>query len=271
MRLTASGFARPAQRFSDSVKNEMSMKRRFLVLLAGGGLFVFGWFVMPYLSLFSDPPIAKIYADPGGGAAPLATLFTNVSENIAGGELQSEWSIDGTVVATRNSFLHRFLASGTYTATLKVTDTRGKSSSTSVTIKVAPRLQWSMFGSLEGSAACVLVNEPADPDPWGDNYLCSTEDFGIAWSSAGPIAGRRCVQVTAPTEPAAHGWHDNYLCVPDSSPLELRWSAEGKIAKMICLQIKESADKDGWTSSYLCYTRNPGGVARTAAGGQPSR
>ena len=37
-------------------------------------------------------------------------------------------------------------------------------------------------------------------------------DFGLAWSFAGPIAGRSCIQIEEPSDPDT--WWDHYLCLP---------------------------------------------------------
>jgi hypothetical protein len=248
----------------------MSMKKWLFVLLAAGGLFAVGWFVAPFLPFF-ERPIAKIRAKPPGGKVPLTVWFTNISENPAGGELQSEWTINGTVVSTEKSFVQQFPSSGRYTTTLKVTDARGKTSATTLAVKVEPSLMWSMDGRLKRGAFCLSVNEPDDPDTWADNYLCSTEDFGFKWSSAGPIAGMRCLQITAPEEPAEHGWDNNYLCVPESSPLELRWSTQGNLMEMPCLDFEELADPHGWDNNSLCYSSNLEGTVQASAGGQSSK
>ncbi|MCW5891248.1 MAG: hypothetical protein KIT14_11940 [bacterium] len=59
---------------------------------------------------------------------------------------------------------------------------------------------------------CVKIEEPSDPDSWNDNYLCAKWDVGVQWSHAGPIAGKSCIQITEPIEPAGHTWTDNWLC-----------------------------------------------------------
>lgn len=243
------------------------MKKLGLILLVVGGVVVVVWLI---LRSFGGGPIAKIRARPPGGKVPLTVRFTDASENPAGGELQSEWTINGTAVSTEKSFAQQFPSSGIYTATLKVTDARGKTNAATLTVKVEPHFLWSMAGHPKREVFCIAVNEPNDPDAWADNYLCSTEDFGFQWSSAGPLAGMRCLQITAPQEPAAHGWDDNYLCVPESSPLELRWSTQGNLMDMPCLQFKEPADQDGWENNVLCYSSNRVGAVQISTDDQPS-
>jgi hypothetical protein len=233
------------------------MKKWLLGILAGGIVLLLAWLFLPRLPFFKRPPVARIYVEPRGGMAPLTVNLASVGANPKNEELKLEWAVDGAVVSSRNYFYHKLETPGQHTITLKVTDGRGVSSSDSVTISIVPgpSLVWSMAGP-RANMHCVQVNEPADPAPWADNYLCSVEDFGIRWSSAGPIAGMHCTQITEPAEPVEHGWTDNYLCVPDSSPLELQWSTAGRIAKQHCVPIKELRDRDGWKNNYLCYTLN---------------
>lgn len=243
------------------------MKKWSLIVLAVGGLVIVGWLAVHF---FGGGPIAKIRARPPGGKVPLTVRFNNSSENPAGGELQSEWTINGTVVSTEKSFAQQFPSSGIYTATLKVTDARGKTDTTTLTVKVDPTLLWVMDGRVKQENFCVLVNEPNDPEAWADNYLCSMEDFGFQWSSTGPIAEMRCLQITAPQEPAEHGWDNNYLCVPQSSPLELRWSTQGNLVDMTCVQFEEPGDPHGWKDNSLCYSSNRVGTVQVSTGEQPS-
>jgi PKD repeat protein len=235
------------------------MRKWLLGILAGGIVLLLAWLFLPALPFLRRSPVAQIYVDPRGGRAPLTVTLANVGTNRENEELQLEWTIDGTVVSNRNYFFHKLETPGQRTITLKVTDQRGASSTDTVTISVAAPperlLVWSMAGPVAGMH-CVQVYEPADPAPWSDNYLCSSRDLGIQWSAAGPIAGMRCTQITEPAEPVEHGWTDNYLCVPESSPLELEWSNTGRIAKKKCIAINEFKDRNGWRKTALCYSLN---------------
>ncbi|HEX5744352.1 MAG TPA: hypothetical protein VFX84_02790 [Candidatus Saccharimonadales bacterium] len=46
--------------------------------------------------------------------------------------------------------------------------------------------------------------------------------IGFKWSSAGPITGMKCTRIDEPSDPDT--WHDNYLCIPSSSSLQLAWT-----------------------------------------------
>ena len=60
---------------------------------------------------------------------------------------------------------------------------------------------------------CTLVNEPADPHSWADNYLCVPTDssFHFKWSVAGAPKDHSCIQWAEGADP--HTWLDNYLCL----------------------------------------------------------
>lgn len=111
--------------------------------------------------------------------------------------------------------------------------------------------QWSYTGAISGKK-CVQWKEPADPNTWHDNYLCSDEDFGIKWSYNGPIDGMRCTKIEESRDP--HTWHDNYLCIPPNSELSFRWSSAGPINGLECVQIEEPADPSTWHDNFLCYS-----------------
>ena len=106
---------------------------------------------------------------------------------------------------------------------------------------------------------CANTNEPSDPDTWNDNYFCSRKNIGMRWSSAGPITGMKCTQITESIEPAVHSWTDNYFCVPQDSPLDFQWNSAGPIADKECIQWSEAADLHSWDDNYLCATKTEAG------------
>ena len=113
-------------------------------------------------------------------------------------------------------------------------------------------IAWSSAGPI-GGRACTHIHEGSDPDTWQDNWLCSTVDYGIRWSSAGPIGGMRCTQIHEGAEPASHTWNDNFLCVPNGSPLNFSWSTAGPIAGKTCVMWHEASDPHTWMDNFLCY------------------
>lgn len=129
---------------------------------------------------------------------------------------------------------------------------------------------FSADGKNEGQV-CVSVDEPADPKTWADNYICSDVDVGFKWSSAGPVAGMRCTNVSESAEHDPAIWADNFLCLPETSPYQLEWSTAGKIAGKSCVRWFEAADVGGsWADNYLCITDTSKGPAGDAAGAGPA-
>ncbi|RKH69470.1 hypothetical protein D7X96_15125 [Corallococcus interemptor] len=114
-------------------------------------------------------------------------------------------------------------------------------------------LQFSVLGPLAGQV-CTSVSEGSDAaGGWLDNYLCSNRDIGMQWSSVGtPPAGMRCTQVTESTEPAQTAWHDNFICLPQNSPLVFEWSEQGPIPGRTCTSWYEPSDPQQWSNNYLC-------------------
>jgi hypothetical protein len=107
------------------------------------------------------------------------------------------------------------------------------------------------YGQSVPGGHCLSLNEPADPDTWGDNSLCTPIDYGFKFSASGPIAGMRCTLMNEPADP--HGWNDNYFCVPQQSRLTPIWSYWGPVANKHCINIAEPSDPYGWNDNYLCF------------------
>lgn len=105
----------------------------------------------------------------------------------------------------------------------------------------------------EAGKHCVKLEEPADPDTWGDNYLCTADDWGLRWSFAGPIEGMDCTGVHESAEPLASVWADNFLCAPPQSPLGFSWHTAGPLAGQSCVRWFEWSDLGGsWGDNWLC-------------------
>jgi hypothetical protein len=112
-----------------------------------------------------------------------------------------------------------------------------------------PSFTWSQAGAISG-LVCVRIHEDADPDTWGDNFLCSNEDLGLRWSQAGEIAGMRCTRIYEDSDP--HTWGDNFLCTPSNAPYTLSWSQAGAIPGKTCTRIHEDSDPHAWGDNFLC-------------------
>ena len=115
--------------------------------------------------------------------------------------------------------------------------------------------KWSSAGIPKGYK-CVQIVEPAEPahTTWRDNYFCwkcGVKDPGFKWSNAGVIPNMKCTLILETADP--HTWRDNYLCVPKSSKLNLKWHSAGPIAGKKCIQWHEGSDQAGtWHDNYLC-------------------
>jgi hypothetical protein len=114
-------------------------------------------------------------------------------------------------------------------------------------------LRFSVSKPISGMS-CLNINEPADPAPWSDNYLCTPLPFEgqIRWSYAGPIANMRCTNINEPADP--HTWTDNYLCVDKDFPVEFYWSYSGQRPNLKSVSFNEPGDPESWTDNYLGWT-----------------
>ncbi len=112
------------------------------------------------------------------------------------------------------------------------------------------QLQWNSQGSIPGKT-CIQIKEDAEPasSTWNDNYLCTTNDFGMQWSMSGPISGKTCVKFDEPSD-YAHTWNDNFLCTSQNH--NLIFSNNGPVNGKTCVQISETADPDTWNDNFLC-------------------
>ncbi|MFJ3440929.1 PQQ-dependent sugar dehydrogenase [Streptomyces sp. NPDC086081] len=105
-------------------------------------------------------PVAQAKADVTSGKAPLAVSFSSAGSSDADGDaLSHAWTFGDGATSTAANPSHTYTANGQYTATLKVTDTTGKSATASVQITVG------------NTAPTVRLDLPAD----GSIY-----DFGDA-------------------------------------------------------------------------------------------
>ncbi|MFI9815063.1 PQQ-dependent sugar dehydrogenase [Saccharothrix variisporea] len=88
----------------------------------------------------NQPPTARISANPTSGDAPLTVNFSGTaSTDPEGGALAYSWDLDGNGTfgdATGATTSRTYTTSGTYTASLRVTDPQGATGTASVTITV---------------------------------------------------------------------------------------------------------------------------------------
>ena len=88
----------------------------------------------------NQPPTARIAASPTTGSAPLAVAFDGTgSTDPEGGALTYSWDLDGNGTfgdATGSTASYTYTADGTYTPSLRVTDSGGASATATTTISV---------------------------------------------------------------------------------------------------------------------------------------
>lgn len=111
-------------------------------------------------------------------------------------------------------------------------------------------LKFSSAGPIAGMH-CTQISEPADPHGWSDNYLCSERALGLRWSSSGAIAGMTCVNVKEPSESM---WSNNYLCTPEN--WGLTFSNDGVPSGKECVTFNEPSDPNSWNNNALCWDPN---------------
>ncbi len=117
----------------------------------------------------------------------------------------------------------------------------------SFSVKRDFHFKFSSAGPIAGMT-CTQITEPSDPHGWSDNYLCSERALGLVWSSSGTIEGMTCVNVN---EPAESAWSNNYLCTPED--WDLTFSHHGPRPNWECVAFDEPADPNGWSDNYLCW------------------
>ncbi len=91
-------------------------------------------------ALSGQPPSAAIAAAPLSGVAPLTVSFSSSGSSDPDGAIVAyEWTFgDGSAAAMGTAASHLYSTAGVYTATLKVTDNSGLSTTKSVTITATP-------------------------------------------------------------------------------------------------------------------------------------
>jgi len=124
-------------------------------------------------------------------------------------------------------------------------------------------MKWSVSGPVPGMD-CTAVFEAADPQAgaWSDDYLCLPKQspWAFSYSSAGPIAGKSCVQWNEPAD-LDQSWSDNYVC---SEPVHtfanagFEFSAAGPLSDKNCVNVDEPSDPDTWKDNYFCSDADVG-------------
>jgi hypothetical protein len=163
----------------------------------------------------------------------------------------------GCLTRTYGSRARDPLAGVVNTASLPSPNRGSFASAVSPATFLATPIRFSSGGQIAGMKKCIQLWEPADPDTWGDNYLCLQNDIGLTWSNNGDPSvsntNLKCTKINEPAEPASHTWEDNYLCQASFAPLTLYWSFAGPMPGKSCTPIREPADPHAWNDNYLCW------------------
>ena len=116
-----------------------------------------------YVGPGNQPPVAVITAQPTNGVAPLAVSFdgTGSYDLDPGDHIASfAWDLNGDGVfddATTSTTTYTYTASGVYTASLKVTDQRGATGTSSIVISADNTAPTAVIDS-PAQAACAFAN-----------------------------------------------------------------------------------------------------------------
>jgi PKD repeat protein len=86
--------------------------------------------------LYNNPPTAVASANTTTGTSPFTVQFTGSGSDRDGQIVSYHWDFGDSTISTQQNPLHTYTSNGTYTATLTVTDERGKTGTDSVTISV---------------------------------------------------------------------------------------------------------------------------------------
>lgn len=144
------------------------------------------WSVYKYIQTgaVNQPPVARASATPASGAAPLNVSFSSAGSFDSDGSIDSyRWNFGDNTAENQNANpAHTYSASGTYTATLRVTDNLGAMTvnPVTVTVQVALSSVSVLPTSVTGGAGAQGTVTLAGPAPAGGAV--------VALSSGNPAA-----------------------------------------------------------------------------------
>ncbi|GIF04145.1 PQQ-dependent sugar dehydrogenase [Actinoplanes siamensis] len=167
-------------------------------------------------------PIPKAGASPGGGQAPLTVRFSSAGTVDPDGDaLRYAWDFDadGRVDSTAANPAYTYPANGTYRATLKVTDSTGRSASAEVILPVgtlAPQVtfvspvagQPFRFGQAVSYQVAVTDDAPVDCADVTVTYILGHDQHGHPLSTSSGCTGTITTFVDA-----GHAGADNLTAV----------------------------------------------------------
>ena len=155
-------------------------------------------------------PVVRAAATPSSGTtAPLTVQFSSAGTTDANGDrLRYAWDFDsnGTVDSTEANPTHTYTAKGIYEATLRVTDSTGRSASWQVRVIVgnqAPRVQLTVvsttppfnFGDTVNFTVTVTDDQPVDCARVSVAYILGHETHGHPQTSTAGCTGTISVPI----------------------------------------------------------------------------
>ncbi|HWK29748.1 MAG TPA: PKD domain-containing protein [Solirubrobacter sp.] len=140
----------------------------------------------------NQPPIITEAAGfPLTGSAPLTVQFSIEAADPNGDAVSYEWDFgDGSAKATSKNPTHTYTQTGEFTATVKVTDSHGDSTTANVLVKVSPRSNQAptvdaAADPVSGTSPLTVSFSGTVRDPDGDG-MSIVWDFGDGLFGAGP-------------------------------------------------------------------------------------
>lgn len=210
-------------------------------------------------------PLANIQATPTNGHAPLQVFFDGTSSSDADGSIVSyEWDFGDGVTDTGANPAHTYTSSGTYTATLTVTDDNGDTGTDTATINVGvPNVAPTAVAAASPTSGpeVLVVNFDASTSSDPDGSIASTVwDFGDGQTSANgnpthtfTTAGSYTVTLTVTDDDGATDTDSLTITVTPNQAPTAAASANpltAKVGTAVAFDGSGSSDPDGTVASY---------------------
>lgn len=207
----------------------------------------------------AEPPVAVATADPATGVAPLAVSFSSAGSSSANGTITTCWWDfgDGETSAESNP-AHLYLAAGSYTAVLTVTDDVGMSATASVTIAAAapqPPVARITASTTNGVAPLAVNFSSSESSAAQGAIAARAWDFGDGWSCVRTetshiyeVPGRYTVRLTVTDGRGLTATESVQITVsaPQPPSAHAAASASHGIAPLtVSFSSADSADADG--------------------------